>query len=98
MLAIAAGFWLASDHDLALSVPWLSISFGLIGWLLVAGALAGRQDRRTREAAERLARDDDSPNADLARRLHDPLNLILNASLLLAAVAVVALMVWKPGA
>ncbi len=97
VLAIAAGFWLASDLGLALAAPWLSITFGLIGWVVVAGAVAGRQDRRTREAAERLARDDDSPNADLARRLRDPLNLTLNASLLLAVVVVVALMIWKPG-
>jgi len=33
----------------------------------------------------------------VARRLHDPLNLVLDASMLITVVAVLALMVWKPG-
>ena len=65
--------------------------------MLVVGAVAGRQDRHTRELAERLAADGDTPSADLARRLRDPLNLALNTSMLLAIIAIVALMVWKPG-
>ncbi len=60
------------------------------------GAVAGRQDRHTRELAERLAADGDVPSEELSRRLRDPLNLLLNASMLAAIVAIVALMVWKP--
>jgi uncharacterized membrane protein len=98
VLAIAAGFWLAHRLDYALSQAWLSLTFALIAWMLVVGAAAGRQDRHTRELAERLAADGDAPDDDLARRLRDPLNLALNASMLVAVVAVVALMIWKPGA
>ena len=98
VVTIAAGFWLASDLGLALSAPWLTLTFVLIGWMLVVGAVAGRQDRKTRELAEHLATDGDAPSADLVRRLHDPLNLALNASMLIAVLAIVALMVWKPGA
>ena len=82
----------------ALSETWLSLTFALIAWMLVVGAVAGRQDRHTRELAERLAGDGDAPDDELARRLHDPVNLALNASMLVAVVATVALMVWKPGA
>jgi uncharacterized membrane protein len=64
----------------------------------VVGAVAGRQDRHTRELAERLAAAGDSPSAELGRRLRDPLNLALNGSMLAAIVAIVVLMVWKPGA
>jgi uncharacterized membrane protein len=98
VITIAAGFWLASDLDLALSATWLSLTFVLIAWMLVVGAVAGRQDRKTRELAETLAAGGDARSAELARRLRDPLNLVLNASMLVAAVAIVALMVWKPGA
>ena len=66
--------------------------------MIVVGAVAGRQDRATRELAERLAGADDAPNGDLSRRLRAPVNLALNASMLVAVVAIVALMVWKPGA
>jgi uncharacterized membrane protein len=98
VLAIAAGFWLAHRLGFALSETWLSLTFALIAWMLVVGAVAGRQDRHTRELAERLAADGDAPDGDLARRLRDPVSLALNASMLVAVVAVVALMVWKPGA
>ena len=68
----------------------------LIAWLVVVGAVAGRLDRRTRELAERLAADGDGPSSELARRLRDPLALTLNASMLVATIAIVAFMVWKP--
>ena len=65
--------------------------------MIVVGAVAGGQDRRTRELAERLATEGDAPEPGLRRRLRDPLNLVLNGSMLVAVVAVVALMTWKPG-
>jgi uncharacterized membrane protein len=63
---------------------------------VIAGAIAGRQDRHTRELAEQLAASGDLPSEELARRLRGSLNLMLNASLLVATIAIVALMVWKP--
>jgi len=98
VLAIAAGFWLAHRLHLDLGATWLTLTFGLLAWLIVVGAVAGRQDRATRELAERLAGEADAPSSDLARRLRDPVNLVLNASMLLGIAAIVALMVWKPGA
>jgi uncharacterized membrane protein len=98
VVTIAAGFWLASDLGISLSATWLTLTFVLIGWMLVVGAVAGRQDRMTRVLAERLAAEDDAPSTELARRLRAPLNLALNAPMLIAVVAIVALMVWKPGA
>ncbi len=98
VLAIGAGFWLTHRLGLDLGARWLSWTFVLIAWMIVVGAVAGRQDRHTRELAVRLADDGDRPSDDLARRLRDPLNLLLNLSLLVAVVAIVALMVWKPTA
>jgi uncharacterized membrane protein len=43
VLAIAAGFWLAHRLGYALSQTWLSLTFALIAWMLVVGAVAGRQ-------------------------------------------------------
>ena len=97
LLAIASGFWLVARLELDLGATWLTLTFALLAWVVVVGAVAGRGDRHTRELAERLAADGDTPSADLARRLRDPVNLALNASLLLAVTAIVALMVWKPG-
>ena len=96
LLAIGFGFWLADRLGVDLSSTWLTATFALLGWILVVGAVAGRHDRHTRELAERLAADGDEPSAELDSRLRNPLNLALNASLLIATIAIVALMVWKP--
>ncbi|MGL6279005.1 MAG: DUF2269 family protein [Gaiella sp.] len=96
LLTLGAGFWLVEELGLDYGAAWLSATFALVLWLLVVGAFAGRGDRHTRELAERLAAEDDRPSEELARRLRDPVNLLLNASLLVAIVAIIALMVWKP--
>jgi uncharacterized membrane protein len=95
LLAVAAGFGLAGDLDVDLDATWLVATYLLLGWLAAVGAVAGRQARTTREPAERLAAAGQN-DAELRRRLLDPVNLALNASLLAATLAVVALMVWKP--
>ena len=96
LLVLVFGFWLADRLGYDLGSTWLTATFALLAWAVAVGGLAGRQDRRTRELAERLAKEGDAPSAELARRLRDPLNLALNASLLVATVAIVALMVWRP--
>lgn len=96
LLVLVFGFWLAARLNVDLGSTWLTATFVLLGWIVVVGAIAGRQDRQTRELAERLATEGDAPSPELARRLRDPLNLALNLSLLLATIAIVALMVWKP--
>lgn len=95
-LVLVFGFWLVSRLGIDLGAPWLSATFALLAWTVVVGALTGRQDRHTRELAERLAAEGDEPDDELRRRLRDPLNLTLSASLLLATAAIVALMVWQP--
>ncbi|MEP7223897.1 MAG: DUF2269 family protein [Actinomycetota bacterium] len=95
-MVVVFGIWLADRQGIGLGAGWITATFVLLGWIVVVGAVAGRQDRHTRELAERLARDGAAPSAELSHRLRDPMNLALNASLLIATVAIVALMVWKP--
>jgi uncharacterized membrane protein len=96
VLVLVFGFTLAERLGYDLGATWLSLTFALLGWAVVVGGLTGRQDRHTRELAERLAGEGDTPSEELSKRLRDPLNLGLNASLLVATIAIVALMVWKP--
>ena len=96
VLTIVAGAWLAHELGFAYGSGWLRWTYALIAWLVVVGAVAGRLDRRTRELAEHLAREDDASSPELTRRLRDPLALTLDASMLVATLAIVALMVWKP--
>jgi uncharacterized membrane protein len=96
LLTLGAGVWLAHELRVPYDSGWLQWTYALVVWLGVVGAVAGRLDRRTRELAERVAADGDRPSEELARRLRDPLALTLDASMLAATVAIVALMVWKP--
>jgi uncharacterized membrane protein len=96
VFVLVFGFWLADQLAYDLGSTWLTGTFALLAWIVVVGGVAGRQDRRTRELAERLAAEGAESSTELARRLRDPLNLAFNGSLLLATVAIVALMVWRP--
>jgi uncharacterized membrane protein len=96
-LVVAVGFggWLAHRDGYSFGSSWLSATYGLLGWMLVVGGFAGRQDRHTRKLAERIAAAG-GDSTELRARLHDSLNLVLNGSMLAATAAVIALMVWKP--
>jgi len=96
LLTLGAGVWLADELRIPDDSGWLQAAYVLIVWLGVAGAVAGRLDRRTRELAEREAVARETPSPELARRLRDPVALALDGSMLVATVAIVALMVWKP--
>lgn len=96
VVTIAFGAWLVEDIGFDWGATWLSVTFVLVAWMLVVGAVAGRGDRQTRELAERLAAGGTERSDELRARLRDPLNLALNASMLAATVAIIALMVLKP--
>jgi uncharacterized membrane protein len=96
LLTLGAGAWLANELGVPYDSGWLQWTYVLVVWLGLVGAIAGRRDRKTRELAERVAADGDRPSDELARRLRDPVALTLDASMLVATVAIVALMVWKP--
>jgi hypothetical protein len=97
VLAVAAGFWLLAETAYGFD-GWVQAALALVGVALVAGGIGGRGPKRARLLAARLAaeRDEPSPELDAALRARAPaaLNLIAAA----AAVSVLVLMVWKPGA
>jgi len=96
VLTVGAGAWLTHELQVGFGTSWLRWTYVLLGWLVVVGAVAGRLDRKTRELAERVAAAGDEPSAELDRRLRDPVALALDASMLVATLAIVALMVWRP--
>jgi len=96
VLTVAAGAWLAHELGIGYGAGWLRWTYALLAWLVVVGAVAGRLDRTTRELAEDAAASGDEPSPGLTRRLRDPLALTLDASMLVATLAIVALMVWQP--
>jgi uncharacterized membrane protein len=98
VLTLVIGLWLVGRLDYSYSEAWIVISIVLWVAASAAGGIGGGRDRETRLAAERLAADGDAPNAQLTARLRDPATLALSWGSGLGMLAVLALMIWKPGA
>jgi uncharacterized membrane protein len=99
VVALAFGLWLVADLDFVeLSATWVIVA--LILWFVASalGGIGGGRDKRTRELAQHLAAQGDQPSAELRARLRDPVSLAFSWGSGLAVVAILALMIWKPGA
>lgn len=97
-VALIFGLWLVADVDfVGWSDAW--VISALILWVVAnaLGGSGGKRDKQTRELAERLAEQGDQPSPELRARLRDPLTLGLSYGSGLAVIAILALMVWKPG-
>jgi len=92
------GLWLVADLDY---VKWSNtwVILALIGWVLAnaLGSAGGRREKETRVLAERLASEGDAPSTELRARMRDPLTLALSWGSGVVVIAILALMIWKPG-
>jgi uncharacterized membrane protein len=98
LLTIGLGLWLVDEAGYGYGDGWVVAAIVL--W--IAGmALGGRGGRPLGEAGElarRLAAEGDRPNEELRRALVEPRVLVLNYLSLASLIAILVLMVWKPGA
>lgn len=98
VVTIVFGLWLVADVDFVKwSDAWVIIA--LILWVVASalGGIGGRRERETRALAERLASENDAPTAELRARMRDPLTLALSWGSGIVVIAILALMIWKPG-
>jgi uncharacterized membrane protein len=100
LLTLAIGLWLVheSPWNYGYGDAWVIVAlvlWAISGWL---GGIDGKYQRRTGELAARLAADDDTSSAELRARLRNPLALAVSYGSGLAAFAMLAIMIWKPGA
>ena len=92
------GLALAATGRFGFGVPWIEAATGLLVAVAVLGALGGQRPKRARLHAEALAERREPADDALHRLLDDPLGRGLNYASVALMVAVVALMVFKPGA
>jgi len=98
VVTIVFGLWLVADvKSIEWSDAWVIVS--LLLWVLAnaLGGVGGRREKETRQLAERLAGENDAPSDELNRRMHDPVTLALSWGSGLVVIAILALMIWKPG-
>jgi uncharacterized membrane protein len=98
VVTLGLGIWLADDAGYGIGDEWVVAAIVL--WV-VSGALAGgggKPLRHARELAERLAADGDRPSEELHHAVVDRRALLLNYASFAALIAILVLMVFKPGA
>ena len=98
LLTLVFGLWLVADLEF---VKWGDawVIIALVLWVLAnaLGGIGGRREKTTREFAERLAAEGDAPSAELRARMRDPVTLALSWGSGVVVLAILAVMIWKPG-
>jgi uncharacterized membrane protein len=98
LVTLGFGAWLVDRRGLSFGQGWIATALALFVVSAVLGGIGGRSARHARYLAERLASDGDEPSEELRRAVGDPATRALNYGSFAAAVAILALMIWKPGA
>jgi uncharacterized membrane protein len=97
-LAFIFGLWLVHEAGYGFFDGWVVAAFVLLIVANALGGAGGKRDQATAKLAQELAASGDAPSAELKARVRDPLSLALSYGSGLVLVAILALMVWKPGA
>jgi uncharacterized membrane protein len=98
VVALAFGLWLVDEAGYGWGEAWIVIA--LVLWVVAnaLGGIGGKREKETRQLAERLVAEGDVVTPELRARLRDPVTLALSWGSGLAVLAILALMIWKPGA
>jgi uncharacterized membrane protein len=91
------GFWLVSIEDVGFGTAWVVAAIALFVLLSVLGAIGGQRPKRARLLAEGLAAEGVGESEELRSALDDPVARTLNYVSASLGLAIVALMVFKPG-
>jgi uncharacterized membrane protein len=98
VLTLGFGLWLVHDVGYGWGETWIVLA--LVLWVLsnALGGIGGSHEKKVRELAERLTAEGDVPSPELSARLRDPVWLAVSWGSGIVVIAILALMIWKPGA
>ena len=98
VLTLGFGLWLVHDVGYGWGETWIVLA--LVLWVLSSalGGIGGSREKKVRELAERLTAEGDVPSPELSARLRDPVWLAVSWGSGIVVIAILALMIWKPGA
>ena len=97
LLALVFGLWLVHEAGFGYGDTWVVLALVLFVLGNALGGIGGRRDERTARFARELAASGDAPSAELRARVRDPVSLTLSYGSGLVFVALLAIMIWKPG-
>lgn len=98
VLVLAFGLWLVHIGDWGYGAGWVDAAIGLLAAAAVLGAVGGQAPKRARVLATRLAAEGRHDTTELRSLLNDRRALVVNYASALLVLAILVLMVWKPGA
>jgi uncharacterized membrane protein len=98
LLAFVFGLWLVHEAGYGYGDGWVVAAIVLLILGNALGGLGGRRDNRTARLARELAAAGDAPSPEVRARVRDPVSLALSYGSGLVLVALLAIMIWKPGA
>jgi uncharacterized membrane protein len=98
VLVFSFGLWLVHLGDWGYTAGWVDAALGLLAATILLGSLGGQRPKQARKLAVRLAADGASSSPELRALLDDRPTLAANYASALMLVAIIALMVFKPGA
>ena len=94
---LVLGIWLWHQLSFSIGAAWIWVSLAL--WVVAnaLGGIGGRHQERSRELAERLAAEGDAPSDELRALLRDAKGTAMSYAAGLATLAILVLMIWRPG-
>ncbi len=98
VLLLGFGLWLVHLRHFGYGAGWVDAAITLYVVVLALGALGGQRPKQARRLASRLAADGAPANLELRALLDDRLSLATNYAAAVVVLAILALMVFKPGA
>jgi uncharacterized membrane protein len=98
LLAFVFGLWLVHEVGYGYGDGWVIAAIVLLVVANALGGIGGRREEQTAKYAAELAARGDAPSPELRRRVRDPVSLALSYGSGLVLVAILTIMIWKPGA
>lgn len=90
------GLWLVHVGEFGYGTGWIDDSIALFLIALILGAVGGQRPKQARRVAAQLSADQAAATPQLRALLDDPLSRAANYGSLIAILAIVVLMVFKP--
>ena len=98
LLVLGFGLWLVHLGAWGYGAGWVDAALGLLAATVVLGTVGGQRPKRARKLAGKLAAEQAPVNDELRALLDDRATLATNYLSALMLLAIIALMVFKPGA
>ena len=98
LAVLGFGLWLVHIGDWGYGAGWVDAAIALFVVSAALGGFGGQAPKRARQLAKRLSADGQPVTDELRALLANRLSLLANYASAFLMIAILVLMVWKPGA